>query len=127
MARVYLDANAVFDLVVRKPSSGDSLVHNSLYYSPLTAHILFYSHHIKIPSPGVNKALKKIHVVNLTRSILNKALLEPTSDLEDNIQLHSAAEAECDFFLTNDKKLLKMKFFGKVKIQSHLKTDSPIT
>ena len=40
----------------------------------------------------------------------------PTKDLEDNIQLHSAAKTEADFFLTNDKKLLKMKFFGKMRI-----------
>lgn len=35
-------------------------------------------------------------------------------------QLHSAAEAECDYFLTSDKKLLAMKFFGKTRIVSTL-------
>lgn len=42
----------------------------------------------------------------------------PTKDLEDNIQLHSAAEAESDIFLTADKKLVDMKFFGKTQIIS---------
>lgn len=46
-----------------------------------------------------------------------KQILE---NLEDNIQLHSAAEAECDFFLTSDDKLLKIKFFGKTEIKSGL-------
>lgn len=45
---------------------------------------------------------------------------DPTSDLEDNIQLHSAAEADCDYFLTSDKKLLAMIYFGKTKIVSTL-------
>lgn len=45
-----------------------------------------------------------------------KALEGPTVDFEDNTQLHSAAEAECDYFLTNDEKLLKMKFFGKTRL-----------
>ena len=54
----------------------------------------------------------------LTDKILDLALEGPVDDLEDNIQLHSASEAECDVFLTNDKKLLKMKFFGKMRIVS---------
>lgn len=51
-------------------------------------------------------------------AIAEKALVGPTSDFEDNVQLHSAAEAECDIFLTEDKKLSDMKFFGKVRIDS---------
>lgn len=43
-----------------------------------------------------------------------------SNDLEDNIQLNSAIKADCNFFLTFDKKLLKMKFFGKMKIVSSL-------
>lgn len=118
MANIYLDANAIVDLIIRKPLLSESLVDHTLYHSPLTIHILFYSYHIKVPSPKINKSFKKIHIVNLTRVILDKALLGPTDDLEDNIQLHSAAGANCDIFLTNDKKLLKMKFFGKIKIVS---------
>jgi len=54
----------------------------------------------------------------LTDKILDLALEGPVDDLEDNIQLHSASEAECDVFLTNDKRLLGIKFFGKTKTTS---------
>ncbi len=120
MAKVYLDANIIFDLVIRKPSLGKSLINHQLFYSLLSAHILFYSFHIEVPSIDINKVLKKFQGVNLTKQIVDKALLGPTTDLEDNIQLHSATEADCEIFLTNDKKLLKMKFFGKTKISDHL-------
>ena len=52
----------------------------------------------------------------LTEYILDKALQGPTKDLEDNIQLHSAAEADCDFFITRDRQLLALGYFGKTKI-----------
>jgi len=64
--------------------------------------------------------LKTLHLISLTDKIIDKALLGPTKDLEDNIQLHSAVEADCDIFLTNDKALLKMGYFGKTKIVDHL-------
>lgn len=63
---------------------------------------------------------EKFSIVDLSRSILDKALQGPTADLEDNIQLHSAAEADCDLFLTNDERLLKITFFGKTKIVPHI-------
>lgn len=44
----------------------------------------------------------------------------PTVDFEDNVQLHSAAEAECEIFLTEDKKLLKLGFFGKTHVVSQI-------
>ena len=39
-------------------------------------------------------------------------------DFEDNVQLHCAAQANCDFFLTRDEKMLKLGFFGKVRLKS---------
>lgn len=62
----------------------------------------------------MNQLQEQFGIVPLTEHILNKALEGPTNDLEDNIQLHSAAEAQCDIFLTNDKKLLNLKYFGKM-------------
>lgn len=58
------------------------------------------------------------NVIPFSEDVLKKSLNGPTSDFEDNVQLHSAAEAECDYFLTNDEKLLKMKFFGKTEIRN---------
>lgn len=68
----------------------------------------------------MNSFISDFNIIDLDKDILDKALESPTKDLEDNIQLHSAAEAECDYFLTEDKGLLKMKFFGKTKIVKNL-------
>lgn len=56
-------------------------------------------------------------MIDFSEDILDKALDGPSADLEDNIQLHSAAEAEADLFLTNDEGLLNLKFFGKTEIK----------
>lgn len=57
---------------------------------------------------------------DLSSNILDKALEGTTEDLDDNIQLHSASEAECELFLREDKKLLNLKFFGKVRIATKI-------
>lgn len=118
MANIFLDTNQIFDLVVRKPELGQTLVEHQVFYSPLSAHILCYTESVRIPSQGVIDILKKLVCIDLNSKILNQALLGPTTDLEDNIQLHSAVEADCDIFLTSDKKLLKTGYFGKVRLQS---------
>lgn len=116
MARVYLDTNYFIDVVKRNPALRQPLVHHLVFISPLSIHILFYSLKIKVPDQAIQETVNEFGVIPLTKYILDKAITGPTSDLEDNIQLHSAAEAECDYFLTSDEKLLKMKFFGKTQI-----------
>lgn len=120
MAKVFLDTNFYIDIVYRNPEILKNFEHSKLYYSPLSTHILFYALKIKVPSEKILKITKIFKSIDLTSEILEKALFGPTADLEDNIQLHSAAEAECNYFLTNDKKLLKMKFFGKTKIANSI-------
>jgi len=108
------------DLVFRKPSFIKTINDSTLHGSPLSVHILFYTQKIKIPTPKISKLLSKIVYVDLSSKILKHSLSGPTSDLEDNIQLHSAVEANCDIFLTSDKKLLKMGYFGKTRISSEI-------
>lgn len=120
MAKIFLDTNYYIDIVYRKPEVLKKLEGSLLYYSPLSTHILFYALKIKIPSKEISKIMANFNSINLTEEVLQNALNGPTEDLEDNIQLHSSAMAECDVFLTNDKNLLKMKFFGKVKILNSL-------
>lgn len=120
MARVYLDTNVYIDAAYRNPQINNRLLAHEVYYSSLSTHILFYTFRLKVPQPTIDVLESKFKIVDLTISILQNALRGPTKDLEDNIQLHSAAEAECDYFLTSDKKLLAMKFFGKTKIAATL-------
>jgi len=60
------------------------------------------------------------NIIDITSDILNKALSGPTTDLVENIQLHIAANRNCDYFLTSDEKILKMKFFGKTQLVNHI-------
>lgn len=120
MARVFLDTNFYIDTTKRAKERWQSLRENLLFISPLSTHILFYTRKLKVPDREVNELQEQFGIVPFTKHILDKALEGPTADLEDNIQLHSAAEAECDAFLTSDKKLLKLKFFGKTSISSNI-------
>lgn len=122
MAAVFLDTNYFIDIFQRKPESDviDTLEGCVLYISPLSVHIYCYVYKIKIPNAYLGDQLKKVVCVELNKEILNKSIVGPTTELEDNIQLHSAAIGGCDYFLTSDKNLLKMKFFGKVAILEKL-------
>lgn len=122
MAKVFLDANYFIGLVNRAPEvSTDILDNHEGFITTLSCHILFYINKIKVPDIKTNSFIEDFNLIDLSESILDKALTSPTSDLEDNIQLHSAAEADCDIFLTLDEKLLRMKFFGKVQILYEIK------
>src|SRR3989304_4512900 len=113
MARVFLDANIFIDLVEnRRPILTDELDKNTLCISSLSAHILMYITKHKVPYGKLSNTIDSFSIVPFDLTICSQALEGPTSDFEDNVQLHSAASAECDIFLTSDKKLLKLKFFG---------------
>ncbi|OGE10153.1 hypothetical protein A3A60_00615 [Candidatus Curtissbacteria bacterium RIFCSPLOWO2_01_FULL_42_26] len=119
MAKVFLDANYFIRLANRAPEVDTEILDkHEGYIATLSCHILFYINKIDVPDSETNSFIYDFNLIDLDRTILDKALIGPTKDFEDNIQLHSAAEEECDFFLTYDEKLLKMKFFGKVRIQS---------
>lgn len=125
MANIFLDTNCFIDAIHRKPEKQilNLLEGHIAYISNLSIHIYCYSQKIKIPNDIIIEQIKKFQVVNFSKNISNNALHGPTSDFEDNVQLHSAAEADCDYFLTNDTRLLKMKFFGKVQLASSLKKE----
>lgn len=120
MAKLFIDANLLFDISERNPAQRNVLSGHSVYVSPLSYHILFYIYKYKVPNQAIIEHKNELQIVDLTEKILTNALRGPTPDLEDNIQLHSAAESECDCFLTNDKDLLKMTYFGKTRIVDHL-------
>lgn len=121
MARVFLDTNVFIDITHRQPDAAlDLLTYHQAFVSPLSFHILYYTYKIKVPSDKIEAISKKLNLVDLTNKILASALSGPTADLEDNIQLHSAAAANCDIFLTRDEKLAKLIFFGHTKITTSL-------
>src|SRR3989344_4698830 len=115
MAKVFLDTNYFIDAIHRKPEKQilDSLKDSVIYTSTLSFHIYCYIYKIKIPNERVILQREKFQLIDLSEEILDKASHGPTDDLEDNIQLHSTVEAECDTFLTEDKKLLVINFSKK--------------
>lgn len=123
MAKVFLDTNYFIDTIHRKPEEQilDSLKDHTIYISTLSFHIYCYIYKIKIPNKKVLSQRDKFQLVDFTEHILGKALDGPTNDFEDNVQLHSAAEAECDYFLTDDRKLLALTFFGKTQLLRTIK------
>lgn len=120
MANIFVDTNILFDLAVRNKKIAKELKDHNLFISPLSFHIYSYSQKLVIPNNKINEMYKFFGIVSFSTKILRKAIEGPTNDLEDNVQLQSAKRVGCDYFLTNDKKLLKMKYFGKVKIVSKL-------
>lgn len=121
MARIFFDANFYISLVEqRRPINLDYFKAHTLFLSPLSIGILTYLYKYKVPNQRLITSLNDFNLVTLDQKIIHAALAGPTADLEDNIQLHSAAEAECDLFLTEDKGLLNLKFFGKTKISSRI-------
>ncbi|MDP3955132.1 MAG: hypothetical protein Q8Q15_02085 [bacterium] len=122
MAKVFLDANIFIDLIEkRREVQISDLDRHLAYISPLSIHILLYITKKKVPYFRLSRISKQFSLIPLDQDMAKLCLEGPTSDFEDNVQLYSAAEAECDFFLTEDKKLLSLKFFGKTRIVSELK------
>lgn len=122
MAKIFLDTNIFIDAIHRKPEHHilESLEGHTALISPLSVHIYCYSFQVKILETRLHEQLIKFYLVDLDSNILNKSATGPTNDMEDNIQLHSAVDADCDYFLTNDKQLLKMGYFGKTRILNSL-------
>lgn len=118
MAKVFLDTNYFIDAIHRHPEKHilEDLEGHIAYISPLSFHIYCYIYKIAIPNKKTLLQKGKFQLVDFSEKILERALNGPTSDFEDNVQLHSAAEADCNAFLTEDKKIKDLKFFGKVKI-----------
>lgn len=121
MAKIFLDANILIDLVEERGQiTPDELNNHDIFISPLSVHILMYITKHKVPYKNLINTIDSFILISFDENIANLALIGPTSDFEDNVQLHSCAEAECDYFLTADKKILDMKFFGKTQITSQV-------
>src|SRR5215469_5507588 len=100
MAKIFLDTNSFIDTLGRKPREEmlATLLDNALFISPLSFHIYCYIFKIKVPNKKILEQKEEFQIVEFSEDILSRSLHGPTSDFEDNVQLHSAAEANCDIF-----------------------------
>ncbi len=121
MSAVYLDTNFFISLVEPRGNLTLDVYENyNLCVSTLSLHIFAYVYKRKMPDQQFVDFSQYYSLVDLTEEIITRAAVGPTSDFEDNIQLNSAAAAKCNYFLTQDKELLKLRFFGSVEIRSQL-------
>lgn len=121
MAKIFFDVNYFIDLMEeRQLLEIDQFSTHQLYLSPVSIHIYTYIYKIKIPNQKLQKTLDNFNLIPIDEFIASNSLSGPTADFEDNLQLHSSAWDECDYFLTNDRRLLSLYFFGKVQIANSL-------
>ena len=121
MEKIFLDANVLIDIVEERRDVDLAQFKNyKLFISPLSIHVLTYLYKYVMPDEKLADLKQVFTFIPFDKLITNDALLGPTADFEDNVQLHSAANGDCNYFLTRDKKLLDMKFFGKTKIVKSL-------
>lgn len=117
MAKVFLDSNAFIGLIEKRGDLDISLfTSDTLYVSveSLTVWLCLYKH--KIPGEAHLKLFSQFNFVDSTSDIAKRSFQGPTNDFEDNSKLHSAVAADCDVFFTLDKGLLKLGYFGKLRI-----------
>lgn len=115
MANIFLDVNILVN-VIQQGVSYDTGQKQSYYISALTIHILMYLSRNR-RNELVESLARKLHIVDYTEDIVLKGFTGPTQDYEDNVQLHSAIKGICDLFYTKDKELLKLGYFGSMKIE----------
>lgn len=119
MAKAFLDVNVIIDILEeRKNIQLVKLERHQTYISTLSLHIFLYVEKQSVPYPPLSDFIQNNNLVDFSATLAQKALIGPTDDFEDNIQLHSAAVTDCDIFITSDERLIKMKFFGKTQIIS---------
>lgn len=123
MARVFIDTNFVIESIGLRKSEMDSkqLEGHAAFISPLTIHTMCYAFKINIPDKRIDDFVNQVQIIDFTKKMVELALLGPTSDFEDNVQLHSADSVDANYFLTNDKELLDLKVFGQTKIVDRLR------
>ena len=117
MAKIFIDTNILIDLITaRSELNIEKIDFHDLYISALSIHIVAYVLKIQVPSEIFTHITNTTTTCDLSDKVCQLSAQGPTTDFEDNAQLHSAAITDCDYFLTNDKKLLNMIYFGKTKI-----------
>lgn len=117
MEKIFLDTNTFIDITERRdPMLENSLLNCGLYVSVISIGIWAYIYKRDVPGLNFDRLFNAFNVVDGTSIEAVKSSQGPTNDFEDNMQLHAAVESECSVFLTKDAKLLKLGYFGKVRI-----------
>lgn len=117
MVNIYLDANILLDILTHRQQFDIlALGQNRPIISTLSVHIAAYSAKVFQPDTEFKAVVDLFTLIPLENVIVNLSLKGPTSDFEDNVQLHSAVKAQANYFITRDIALLKLGIFGSTQI-----------
>ena len=110
MPKIFLDACIFIDIISNRQAFDlTALEGNRPAISALTIHIAHYVAKATCPDQAIINLASKLIITSIPLSLAHRAMFDPTTDYEDNLQLLSALEAQCDLFITDDKTLLKLK------------------
>lgn len=113
---VFLDANIVLDLLLKRKDYEDAREVVSLalkkkikaFISPSSLHIVSYW---LTKAYGSAKSkdllllfLSDISIVDANQEVVNLALTSPIDDIEDALQYYTALHHKMDFFISSDRK-----------------------
>lgn len=119
--KLFLDANVFIDIIDGRTDWDISLFDKkSVCVSVLSLHIACYTLRYAMPFLQLHDLVEDLEFVSLSQEDAFKALKGPTADYEDNLQLHTAIAAGADRFITRDKKLLDLGYFGALEITDQI-------
>ena len=119
VSRIFLDANVIIDLVLRRDryDSAKKLYHSiengsvQGFISPSIVHIVAYwakkSPYASIIKEILIELCNKVEVVDVGHKITMLALRSEMKDVEDALQYYAAVEYKMDLFISNDRRLRK--------------------
>ena len=121
MEKIFLDTNVFIDTVEdREELLIKKLSKHSLFVSIQAVSTWMYIYKHSVPNSKLDAVFETFNLVDISVADSRKAALGPTKDFEDNMQLHASVAYNCSIFLTRDKELLKLGYFGKVRISNTL-------
>lgn len=119
MDKIFLDTNVFMRLLEgRLEDSWQKFDAYQCCISALSIHIAVYVHKLRIPNATMSSFTTHFVILPISNQASKQSLEGPTSDYEDNLQLHTALESNTAQFVTLDKKLLDLKSIGIMNVVS---------
>jgi predicted nucleic acid-binding protein len=114
MLKVFVDASAVLELLLKRPRAGDILRFfeqdsYQLSISPLTVHLAYYfGLRAKIPPTLIMNALQEFEILTMDATTVRSAQKRLNgNDFEDCLQAATAEQAGCELIITLDQQFRK--------------------
>ncbi len=116
---LYLDANILIDIVLERATNADSAAIISkadraevhILTSPVSLHLIEYASRKyfdrKYLQAVILGMLNQVKLISISQEMAKIAVAHPLTDIEDSLHYYTALEHNCNYFISNDKKLAK--------------------